>query len=94
MRLRVERGDLHPVKRAQGKEEPAGKNIQSEAPFIRVDVLEHRLDVRPGVEAAFLFPAGEDFGDLVVPSTLAHERIPDFDLLLCRSDSVCETPLK
>jgi hypothetical protein len=65
-----------------------------EPPFVRVNELERRLNIRSVGHPCFGFPAFDDFGNFVVPTTLAHEFVPDVNVVFGWLASHCEAPLQ
>src|SRR5712691_11801282 len=65
-----------------------------QAPFVGIDELERRLNVRSIHHACFLFAALQYFRNVVVPAALAHEFVPNVNVVFIRSAPVIETPLQ
>jgi hypothetical protein len=67
---------------------------EERAAFIGVDEGEHRLNFRTASHAGFLFPALQDFRELIVPTALPHEFVPNVDFVLCRTVPHAKAPLQ
>lgn len=60
--------------------------------FVDVDVVWHRDDVVPMAESALLFAAGENGGDVVVPTELGYEGSPNELVGIVQGAAVLFTP--
>ncbi len=62
--------------------------------FIRIDEVEHRADVQAVSHSGFVLAACQCLGDLVVPTALPHERVPNVNFFVCGSASNREASLQ
>jgi hypothetical protein len=63
-------------------------------PFVGINELKRRFDVRSVGHAGFLFPPFERSGNFVVPASFAHEFVPNVNVIFGWLATDAEAPLK
>src|SRR5436190_6967275 len=68
--------------------------IVYQAPFISINELKHRLDLRPGNHGLSFFLGFQCLGKFIIPASFSHEFIPHINLTLGWSMSHSKTRLQ